>query len=107
MGSSVLTTLGNLGVSAQGFLLTLADVACFAGDVKDRGSRLRTAQQHSRRARVVGRSVWFRHFCQSTAQGAGKCCCDGAVVPFQGMWMFLGSWRRCLLGLLRYSAFPF
>ena len=53
MVSSVVNTFGDLDPSAQGFLQSLADVACVTG-VVDRGSWLGTAQQHMSRARVVG-----------------------------------------------------
>ena len=41
----VVTTFGKLGPSAQGFLQSLAGIACLTG-VEDRGSWLRIAQQY-------------------------------------------------------------
>ena len=55
MVPSVATTFAKLGPSAQGFLQSLADVACSTGAV-DRGSWLSIAQQYLSCAlvRVVG-----------------------------------------------------
>ena len=47
MGSLVMTTFVKLGPSAQGFLQSLADVACYT-DVLDRGLWLRNAMQQHR-----------------------------------------------------------
>ena len=66
---------------AQGFLQSLADVACSTG-VVDRGSWLRIAQQYLSCALVRGRGIVFRYYYQSMAKGVGKDSRDGAVVPF-------------------------
>ena len=55
----VVTTFGKLGPSAQGFLQSLADVAC-STRVVDCGLRLRIAQQYLSCALVRGRGTVFR-----------------------------------------------
>ena len=69
---------------AQGFLQSLADVACSTG-VVDRGSWLRIAQQYL--SCVVlwfgGRGIVLRYYYQSMAKSAGTDFRDGAVVPFE------------------------
>ena len=69
---------GKLGPSAQGFLQSLADVACSTG-VEDRGSWLRIAQQCPSGALVRGRGILFRYYYQSVAKSTGKDFRDGAV----------------------------
>ena len=66
----VVTTFGKLGPSAQGFLQSLADVAC--SGVVDRGSWLRIAQQYLSCALVRRRGIVFRYYCQSMVKSAGK-----------------------------------
>ena len=78
----VTSTFGKMGPSAQGFLQSLADVACSTG-VVDRGLWLRIAQQYLSCASVRGRGIVFRYYCQSMAKSAGKDFRDGAVVPFE------------------------
>ena len=89
----VVTTFGKLGPSAQGFLQSLADVAC-STCVADRGSWLRIVQQCLSCALVRGRGIVFRCYYQSMAKSAGKDFRDGALplfVPFQCSWMLLCS----------------
>ena len=68
--------------SAQGFLQSLADVACSTG-VVDRGLWLRSARQCLRCALARGRVIVFRDYCQRSTKSAGKDFRDGAVVPFE------------------------
>ena len=42
----------------------------------------------------------FRHFHQSIAKSAGKDFRDGAAVPFERMWMILGSYPALSSGAL-------
>ena len=86
----VVTAFGKLDPSAQGFLQSLLDVASSTGIV-DRSSWLRIAQQYMSCALVRGRGIVFRDDYQCTAKSAGKYFGDGAAVPFEGMWMILGS----------------
>ena len=67
----VLTTFGNLGLSAHGFLQSLVDVACSTG-VVNRGSWLRIAQQYLSCALVRGRGIVVRYYYQSMAQVLGR-----------------------------------
>ena len=83
-------SFGKLGPTAKGFLQSLADFACSTG-VVDRGSWLRIAQQYLSCAFVRGHGIAFRNYYQSMAKSAGKDFRDGAVVPFERMWMILGS----------------
>ena len=76
----LVNTFSKLGPSAQGFLQSLADVACSNGIV-DRGSWLRIAQQYLSSALARGRGIVFRYYNQSMAKSAGKDFRDGAVVP--------------------------
>ena len=55
----LVATYGKLGPSAQGFLQSLADVAC-STRVVDCGLRLRIAQQYLSCALVRGRGTVFR-----------------------------------------------
>ena len=82
MVRSVLTTFSKLGLSAQGFLQSVADEACSTG-VVNRVSWLRIAQQYLSCALVRGRGIVFRYYYQSMAKSAGKDFCDGAIVPFE------------------------
>ena len=75
----MVTTFRKPGPSAQGFLQSLAEVACSTG-VVDRGSWLRIAQQYLSCALVRGRGIVFRYYYQSTAQSAGKDFRDGEVI---------------------------
>ena len=76
------TTFGKLGPSVQGFLQSLADVACSTG-VVDRASGLRIAQQYLSCASVRGRGIVFRYYYLSMAKSAGKDFRDRDVVPFE------------------------
>ena len=104
MVALVVTTFRKPGPSAQGFFQSLADVACSTG-VVDHGSWLRIAQQYLSCALVRGCGMVFRYYSQSMAKSAGKDFRDGAVVPFEWMWMILGPSLFCLLGLLLYFRF--
>ena len=64
-----------MGLSAQGFLLSLADVACSTGVV--RGLWLRIAMQYLSCALVRGRGIVFRRYYQGIAKSAGKDFRDG------------------------------
>jgi len=78
----VMTTFGKLGPSAQGFLQSLADVACSTG-VVDRGLWLRIAMQYLSCALVRGRGIVFRRYYQyyqGIAKSAGKDFRDGEKV---------------------------
>ena len=75
----VMTTFGKLGPSAQGFLQSLADVACSTG-VVDRGLWLRIAIQYLSCALVRGRGIVFRRYYQGIAKSAGKDFRDGEKV---------------------------
>ena len=66
----VMTTFGKLGPSAQGFLQSLADVACSTG-VVDRGLWL-SAMQYLSCALVRGRGIVFRRYYQGIAKSDGK-----------------------------------
>ena len=57
--SLVMTALSKLGPSAQGFLQSLANLACCTG-VVDLGSWLRIAQQYLSCALVPGQGIGFR-----------------------------------------------
>ena len=74
-----MSTFGKMGPSAQGFLQSLADVACCTG-VEYRGMWLRIAQQYLSCALVRGRGIVFRHCYQSIAKGAGKDFRDGEMI---------------------------
>ena len=78
----LMTTCSKLGPSAQGFLQSLADVACSTG-VVDRGLWLRIAMQYLSCALVRGRGIVFRRYYQGIPKSAGKDFRDGAVVPFE------------------------
>ena len=68
-----------MGPSAQGFLQSLADVACSTG-VVDRGLWLSIAMQYLRCALVRGRGIVFRRYYQGIAKRAGKDFRDGEKV---------------------------
>jgi hypothetical protein len=81
----VMSTFGELGPDADGFLQTLADVACSTG-VVDRGMCLRISRQYLICA-LVGRGIVFRYHNCSLASSAGRDFRDGAVVTL--------SWVAC------------
>ena len=81
-GHGRLATFGKLGPSAQGFLQSLADVACSSG-VVDRGLWLRIAMQYLSCTLVRGRGIVFRRYYQDIAKSAGKDFRDGIIVPFE------------------------
>ena len=68
--------------SAQGFLWSLAAVACSIGAV-DRSSWLRTPQEYLSWVFIRGRDIVFRRFCQSMHESAGEKNRDDAVAPFE------------------------
>jgi hypothetical protein len=78
----VMTTFGKLGPAAEGYLHSLADVACSTGIV-DRGLWIRLAKQYLSCALVRGRGIVFRQYYKSIAKSAGKDYRDGALVPFE------------------------
>ena len=78
----VMTTVGQLGPSAESYLKSLADVACSTGCV-DRGVWLRIAKQYSSCALVRGRGIVFRHYYKSIAKCAGNDSRDGALVSLE------------------------
>jgi hypothetical protein len=78
----VMSTFGKLGPAAEGYLQSLASVACSTG-VVDRGVWLRISRQYLSCALVRGRGIVFRHYYCSLAKSAGKDFRDGAVVPFE------------------------
>ena len=65
-----------------------------------RGVWLRVAKQFLSCALVRGRGVVFRHYYKSIAKCAGKDYRDGAVVPFERVWML------CVLCLIVLWGFP-
>ena len=67
----VMTTFGKLGPSAQGFLQSLADVACSTGVVY-RGLWLRIAMQYLSCALVRGRGIVFRRYYKVLLEVLGK-----------------------------------
>ena len=71
-----------LGPPAQGFLQSLADVACSTG-VVDRGLWLRIALQYLSCGLVRGRGIVLCRYYQGIAKSAGKDSRDGAVEPFE------------------------
>ena len=75
----MMTTFGKLGPSAEGFLQSLADVACSTG-VVDRGLWLRSAMQYLSCALVRGRSIVLRRYFPGIAKSAGKDFRDGEKV---------------------------
>jgi hypothetical protein len=77
----VMSSFGKLGPSAEGYLQSLATIACSTG-VVDRGMWLRISRQILSCALVRGRGVVFRHYYRSMAKSAGKDFRDGAAVPF-------------------------
>jgi hypothetical protein len=77
----VMSSFGKLGPSAEGYLQSLATIACSTG-VVDRGMWLRISRQILSCALVRGRGVVFRHCYRSMAKSAGKDFRDGASVPF-------------------------
>ena len=78
----VMTTFRKLGPSAQGFLQSLADIACSTGDV-DHGLWLRTAMEYLSCALVRGRGIVFRCCHQAIAKSAGQDFRDGAVAQLE------------------------
>ena len=75
----MVTTFRKPGPSAQGFLQSLAEVACSTG-VVDRGSWLRIAQRFFSCALVRGRGILFRYYYQNIAKSAGKGFRDGELI---------------------------
>lgn len=68
-------------------LQSLTDVACSAG-VVDRGLWWRIPKHFLACTWLY--LVWFGRYYKSTAETAGKYFLDGAVVPFETLWMLLG-----------------
>lgn len=73
----VMIAFNKLGPSAQGYLQSLADVACSI-DVVYRGVRLRIAV--SWLCVGSGQCTVLRHYYHRVAQSAGKNCRDGNLV---------------------------
>ena len=92
-----MTSLGKLGPSTESYLQSLADVACCTGCV-DRGVWLRCAKQFLSCALVRGRGIVFRHYYKSIAKCAGTDFRDGAVVPFERVWVFSVQYMIVLWG---------
>jgi hypothetical protein len=78
----VLSTFGKLGPAAEGYLQSLASVAC-STDVVDRVVWLPISRQYLSCALVRGHGIDFRHYYRSLAKSPGKDFRDGAVVPFE------------------------
>ena len=76
---------------------SLTDVACSTVFV-DRGVWLRIAKQFLSCALVRGRGIAFRHSYNSIAKCAGKDFRDGAVVPFEWVYV-LCAINDCALGI--------
>jgi hypothetical protein len=78
----VMSAFGKLGPAAEGYLQSLATVACSTG-VVDRGVWLCLSRQNLSCALLRGRGIVFRDYYRSLAKSAGKDFCDGAVVPVE------------------------
>ena len=66
----------------------LADLAVWRQQQLKQGLTLRVAKQFLSCALVRGRGIVFRHYYKSIAKCAGKDFRDGAVVPFELVWIF-------------------
>ena len=83
-------TFANLIPSVQGFLHMLADAGSSTG-VIDHGLCRSIAMQSPCCALFRDVAFWPGTNYQSIAKRAGKHVRDGAVLPFEYLWMLLGS----------------